>query len=88
MGRVTIDSQGLPPVSFSRAPDAEDLGHPNKPAARVSTLAAAKPGGNELESNRPRTLHSAPKTALKTRGHAFSGVETVPFRVDKTSCPA
>ena len=41
------------------------------------TLAAAKSGGNELE-----------QAVFETRGHAFGGVETVPFRVDKTSCPA
>src|SRR5712664_304767 len=37
---------GLPPDSFSRAPDAEDRGHPNKPSVRVSTLASAKSGGD------------------------------------------
>src|SRR5260370_7465308 len=37
---------GLPPNSFSRAPDAEDRGHPNKPSVRVSTLASAKSGGD------------------------------------------
>jgi len=40
---------GLPPDSFSRAPDAEGLGHPNKQAARVSTLATAKSGGDARE---------------------------------------
>src|SRR6478752_7770911 len=81
MGRVTIDAQALPPVSFSRAPDAEDLGHPNKPAVRVSTPAAAKSGGEGIAS----ILSLRPKPSLQGgRGRAFQGGQEVLPRVAMT----
>jgi hypothetical protein len=83
MGRVTIDAQGLPPVSFSRAPDAEDLGHPNKPAVRVSTPATAKSGGERVISSGERM-----GVCPSERDHDFEVHLVTAMKIAITKAPA